>query len=331
MDLLKKVKNNNLKGRGGAGFPVHDKWSLVIKAKGREKYLIVNGAEGEPGVKKDEYIIKHYTEELLSGIKIILDYIKAKKCILFLNHNYIKYDEKIKKYIDSSYNIEIVYKEKNAGYIAGEESTMLNILEGKRSEPRIRPPFPTESGYKGSPTLIHNIETIYNIYLVSCSQYKKNRFYTINGEVKNPGVYNLPANYSIARILEETNNLPLFKFFVQHGGQASGEMLNSSQLEKKVSGSGAITIYSYKNNNDYELIKRLINFYFNSSCGKCTPCREGTYRLKEMLSKEKMDWKHFLELIDNLENSSFCALGSSLALPIKSYIKNINPKFKPEL
>jgi NADH:ubiquinone oxidoreductase subunit F (NADH-binding) len=330
MDLLEKIKKFDLKGRGGAGFSVYNKWSLVLKAKGKTKYLIVNGAEGEPGVKKDEYIIKYHSKELIDGIKLALNYIKAKKCIIFLNHDYIKYGKKIKKHINDA-NIEIIYKPKNAGYVAGEESTMLNILENKRSEPRTKPPFPTESGYKDSPTLIHNVETIYNIYLVSIDKYKKNRFYTINGEAKNPSVYNLPAKHSIARILEETNNLPSFKFFVQHGGQASGEILNSSQLKKKVSGCGAITVYSYKNNSDFKLIKNLVNFYFHSSCGKCTPCREGTYRLKEMLSSEKMNWPHFLELIDNLENSSFCALGSSLAIPVKSYIKNVNPDFKPEL
>jgi NADH:ubiquinone oxidoreductase subunit F (NADH-binding) len=330
MDLLKKIKKYNLKGRGGANFPVYKKWQLILKHDDKDKYLIINGAEGEPGVKKDEYIIKHYTKELVVGMELVLNYIKAKKCILFLNHDYIKYDKKIKKYINKT-NIGIIYKPKNAGYIAGEETTMLNILEGKRSEPRIKPPFPTESGYKEKPTLIHNVETIYNIYLVYHDKYKKNRFYTINGEVKNPGVYNLPANYTIARILEETNNLPAFKFFVQHGGQASGEIINSSQLKKQVSGCGAITIYSYKNNTDFKLIKNLVNFYFNSSCGKCTPCREGTYRLKEMLSGEKMNWPHFLELIDNLENNSFCALGSSLVIPIKSYIKNINPDFKPKI
>jgi NADH:ubiquinone oxidoreductase subunit F (NADH-binding) len=330
MDLLKKIKKYNLKGRGGAGFAVSDKWEAVLSSKNKDKYLIVNGAEGEPGVKKDEYIIKYHTKEFLAGVKLVLNYIKAKKCILFLNHDYSKYDTKIKAYIEED-NIEIRYKPINAGYVAGEESTMLNILENKRSEPRSRPPFPTESGYKDSPTLIHNVETIFNIYLVSIGKYKENRFYTINGEVRNPGVYNFPANYTIARILEETNNLPSFKFFVQHGGQASGEILNSSQLKKQASGCGAITIYSYKNSNDFILIKNLVNFYFNSSCGKCTPCREGTYRLKEMLSGEKMNWPHFLELIDNLENSSFCALGSSLAIPVKSYIKNVNPDFKPEL
>jgi len=330
MDLLKKIKKSDLKGRGGANFNVSKKWNLVINAEGKDKYLIINGAEGEPGVKKDEYIIKNYTKELIAGIELISNYIKAKECIIFLNHDYKKYSKKIKSYINND-NIVIAYKPESAGYIAGEETTMLNILEKKRCEPRSKPPFPCESGYKKSPTLIHNIETIYNIYLLSVDKYKENRFYTINGKVKNPGVYCLPANYTIARILEETNNLPVFKFFVQHGGQASGEIINSSQLKRQASGCASITIYSYKDTNHLDLIKRLVNFYFNSSCGKCTPCREGTYRLKQMLSSEKMNWPHFLELIDNLENSSFCALGSSLAIPVKSYLKNINSEFKLNL
>ena len=330
MDLLVKIKKHKLKGRGGAGFLVYKKWDLVLKNKEKEKYLIINGAEGEPGVRKDEYIIRNYTRELIAGIKLVAKYIKASQSILFLNHDYKKYDSKLREIIKDS-NIKLVYKPIGLGYVAGEESTMLNILEAKRSEPRARPPFPGDSGYKNKPTLIHNVETVYNIYLLDNNKYKDNRLYTISGDIKNPGVYSLPASYSIARILEETNNLPSFKFFVQHGGQASGEILNSSQLKKTVSGCGAIRIYSYSSNNDFKLIKDLVNFYFQSSCGKCTPCREGMYRLKEMLSGKKMNWPHFLELIDNLENSSYCALGSSLAIPIKSYIKNVNPDFRPQL
>ncbi len=330
MDLLIKIKKANLKGRGGASFPVYKKWSLVLKSKSKDKFLVVNGAEGEPGVKKDEYIIKNYTADLIAGINICAKYIKAKKVIIFLNHNYKKHQKILDEYIGNK-NINIIYKPKDGGYLAGEESSMLNIIESKLVEPKIKPPFPGISGLKDSPTLIHNVETIYNIALIDKGDYQDKRFYTIGGDVKNPGVYYLPSDYSIARVLEETNNLPNFKFFLQHGGQASGEVLNSSQLSGKVGGSGSITIYNLKNHDEFNFIKNLVNFYFHNSCGKCTPCREGTYRLKEMLSGEKMNWSHFMDLVNNMESSSFCALGSSLAIPVKSYIKNVNPKFQPKL
>ncbi len=329
MDILKKIEQAKLVGRGGACFPVATKWNYVKKAEGN-KYIVANGAEGEPGVKKDGYILTHHTKEVINGINLALKFFKAKRVFIFLNHNYTNAESQIKKEI-GKLPIEIIYKPQNAGYIAGEESALLSTLEKKRIEPSIRPPFPVESGYKQSPTLINNIETFYNISLVDKNKFSDKRFYTVGGDCYKPGVYCLPDNWSIARILEETNNFPRFKFFIQHGGRASGEVLNSTQLNQKVRGCGAITIYKQDSHDSFNFIKNIINFYAENSCGKCTPCREGSYRLKKMLSGTKMNWPHFLELIDNMEASSFCALGSSLALPVKSYLKNVNPDFNIQL
>ena len=155
------------------------------------------------------------------------------------------------------------------------------------------------------------------------SEYKGNRFYTINGDCLNTGVYKYPENWAIEKILKETNNTPGFPFFVQVGGDASGEILNSGQLRKTVGGSGSITIYSLAKHKPKDLIKKWLDFYSEESCGQCTPCREGIYRLTELMNSSNTDWALFSDLLDNLTETSFCGLGCVAPVPIKSYIKNV--------
>ncbi|MEI6597129.1 MAG: NADH-ubiquinone oxidoreductase-F iron-sulfur binding region domain-containing protein, partial [bacterium] len=216
----------------------------------------------------------------------------------------------------------------NAGYIGGEESAVLNAIEGCRIEPRLKPPFPTTIGLWNRPTLINNVETFYNVSLVEANQYVNKRFYTITGDCLNEGVYELSDNLTIEKVLKQTKNYPKFSFFTQIGGLASGEVFNSSQLRRPVLGAGSIAVYSLGKNNFKKVIKGWLDFFVNESCGQCTPCREGTYRLNEIFSKEKIDWELFNNLLDNLSDTSICALGGSVATPIKSFMKNVYPHIK---
>lgn len=327
--ILDKIKKAGLVGRGGASFPVYLKWQAVKNERSLEKYLLINGAEGEPGIHKDAYIVNNYPEELIKGIKIASDFIKAKKVYFYLNKDLYKSKNKLNK-IASSIGLKgkIIFflKPIDSGYIAGEESTVLNIIEGKNIEPRLRPPFPTCSGLFGMPTLINNIETVYNVYLVSQNKYQDKRFYSINLDKKNKGVYFLSSNLSIEKILKETKNYPDYNFFVQVGGDASGEVLNSGQLNKKVDGAGSITVYNLEKHQPEKLLKYWLNFFRDNSCGQCTPCREGTYRLCEMLDNFALNMrkeKNFSDLCDNLFLSSFCALGTSAPIAVLSYFKNV--------
>ncbi len=327
--IINKIKKNCLIGRGGASFPTYIKWESVAKAKSRTRYLIVNGAEGEPGVYKDRFIIKNNLEDFSLGVKIAFDFIKAKKLYFYLNANY--YELYSKKIINSFNKIGlkskfvIVKKPKDAGYIGGEESAILNIIEDYTAEPRLRPPFPTESGLFGEPTLINNIETIYNVALVSKNKFEKKRLYSVNFANKNKGVYFLADNLSVKEVLKQTNNYPAYDFFVQVGGDASGEVLNSKQLNQAVLGSGSITIHKLENHNPDKLINYWLKFFMNHSCGQCTPCREGTYRLMEMFKNGnlKLDNSDFVNLCQSLSLSSFCALGGSVPIAITSYLKNV--------
>ena len=333
MSIINKIEQACLIGRGGAGFPTHIKWRAVKKSSSADKYLIINGAEGEPGVYKDGHIIKNDLDGLVNGIKIASDYIKAKKIYFYLNSKYIEdYSVKIEKSFlkfGLKRKLEIIEKPKQVGYIGGEETTILNIIEGRRAEPRLKPPFPTVSGLFSKPTLINNIETLYNVNLLSLDNFSQQRFYSVNIGSRNVGVYHLPDNLSIKKVLQETGNLPDYDFFVQVGGDASGEVLNSGQLGRVVGGAGSITIHKLSEHQPVELITYYLSFFMNSSCGQCTPCREGTFRLLELFQKEKDLFKiedSIKELVGALEDSSFCALGSSAGIAISSYFKNVYQK-----
>ena len=339
MNILNKIKKANLTGRGGGGFPTAMKWEMVKKAAGDKKYVICNASEGEPGVKKDGYILENFGERVMDGMKIAIDFLidnniknKKSKCdiksYIFINHKYHKnFGKKLNKIINNNknknYKIEFFIKPDGSGYIGGEETSILNAIEGKRVEPRLRPPFPTTNGLWNCPTLVNNVETFYNISLAVADEYKKNRFYTISGDCLNDGVYELADDLTIEKILKKTGNYPKFDFFVQVGGDASGEVLNSKQLNKPASGAGSITIYDAKKYKPKEMIRKWISFFVNESCGQCTPCREGVYRLNEIINSPKINWELLEELLNNLDEASFCGLGSVVPVPIRSYRRNV--------
>ena len=322
-NIVQKIKKANLTGRGGACFPTADKWQMVKKAKGAKKYVVCNASEGEPGIKKDKYLLEKKIDYVIDGILIAINYLEAEKAYIYLNPDYYnKFGKNLKKII-GTLPIEVFKKQHKAGYIGGEESSALNHIEGKRIEPRMRPPFPTTSGLFGQPTLINNVETFYDVSLIVANEYQGKRFYTINGDCLYDGVYELPEDWTIAEVLKKTDNHPDFDFFVQAGGDASGIVLNSSQLNQPVGGGGSITVHSCLKHNPVELMKYWINFFYNESCGQCTPCREGLHRLKEEIEKKELNWQVIVCLLDNLEDTSFCGLGCSVKTPFASYVNNI--------
>jgi len=331
MNIIEKIKKAKLVGRGGASFPTARKWETFVQTQSQQKYIIANIAEGEPGVLKDAYILENNCEDFLDGLILATRFFKPTKTYLYLRHVYYKkYFKKITKILDSKIksgkirkNIELICEPQEAGYIGGAETVLLRIIEKKHIEPNLKPPFPTTCGLFGQPTLINNIETFLNIALVSRGEYKNERFYTIGGDCVHPGVYRYKDNFSILKILELTENYPDFPFFVQVGGDASGVVLSQKQLKQKVGGAGAITIHKLDAKNSKNFLINLLDFFINESCGKCTPCREGVYRMREIISEKKVNYKLFLDLIENLEQSAFCALGMALPVVVRSYLKNI--------
>ncbi len=326
--LIEKIKKAKLVGRGGAGFPTAIKWEATKKAKGKPKYVICNASEGELGVFKDLHILKKHPEQVIKGMVLAMDFLKTKEAYFNFNKDYcrktiLKLNPILKKYEKKGYVFKI-YEEKPS-YIGGEETALMNAIEGKRIEPRLKPPYPGDSGLFGKPTLIHNVETLFNVAQVHDNQFEPKRFYCLSGKLKKPGVYYLPDNFTIEQILEATKNLPKFDFFVQIGGGASGLVLNQKQIKtQRMTGAGSLQIYK-TSMKPRTLLLHWFKFYAEESCGKCTPCREGSYQLWQLVKKNKqrIPWKKIMEIVNVMGKTSFCALGKSIVIPVKSYRKNI--------
>lgn len=327
MNLITKIKQAKLVGRGGAGFPTALKWELTKKAKGRPKYVICNASEGEMGVFKDIYILENYPERVIKGMVLAMDYLGTKEAYLNINKNYYK---KVKNKFNAILKIHqrkgyrfTIYQEEPS-YIGGEEMTILNAIEGKRIQPRSKPPYPGDVGLFGKPTLINNVETFFNAAQVADGIYEPKRFYALSGKIKNPGVYHLPDDWNIQKVLEETENAPNFDFFTQIGGGASGLVINKKQASaQKMTGAGSLEVYPVTTK-PRTLLLKWFKFYAEESCGKCTPCREGSYQLYQLVKNNKqIPWKKIMDNVELMQKTSFCALGQSIGIPVKSYLANV--------
>ena len=273
MDIIEELKKYNILGRSGSRFPAALKWQMVKDAKAEKKYIVCNASEGEPKNKKDQYILENSPEYVVEGIKAALGAIPKSSAFIYLKKDYFdKFAPKLEKLSQES-NIKVV--KKTGGYLAGEETVICEVLEGKKPEPRIKPPFPTQVGLWGWPTLVNNVETFYCAGKISKGEYENERFYTISGEVKNPGVFKLLKDETIKKILEKTDNYPDFDFFVQSGGGAMGEILLPDELDKPVEEIGCIVVFDRAKTEPLKLMKEWATFFLEENCDKCTPCREG--------------------------------------------------------
>lgn len=329
-NIIAKLKQANLLGRGGANFPTGLKWEAVKNIKAPKKYIICNGSEGEPSVFKDRYLFQRNSDTVIEGIKIALETIDHSEAYVYLNKEYYaEFKDKLRRLIK---NLPIRLFRKSGGYIAGEESVICNAIAGERLMPRSKPPFPSEQGLFGAPTLINNVETFYWVARIAAGDYKNTRLYSISGDARNPGVYDLPIDYSVERILKETGNFPLLnfnlskkpKFFVQTGGGAIGEILLPTEIKTRtVGGAGAIIFYDYKKTNLLKLMGSWAEFLTNGNCDKCVPCREGLYRLNEMLEKGDLDLPTINDLFFAMEETSFCALGKYASSSFKGVVNKL--------
>jgi NADH:ubiquinone oxidoreductase subunit F (NADH-binding) len=325
--LITKIEKAGLVGRGGAGFPTAAKWKNVKNAPGEKKYVVCNASEGEIGLLKDFYILKNYPERVLKGLVLALDYINSKEAFINLNKKYYRklksrLSPLIKNYNRKGYNIQIFVEEPS--YIGGEETAIFTAIEGGRTEPRLKPPYPTVAGLFGKPTIINNVETLYDAACVTDGTFENKRFFSLSGKIKHRGVFNLPADWSIEKILKETGNYPDFDFFAQIGGSASGLVLNQKQLkDQKMIGGGGVEVYP-KKKNPRKILLRWFDFYRNESCGKCGPCRMGTFQLYNLVKTSRtVPWAEIFRILETMKQTSFCALGRGVAEPVLSYYSNV--------
>ena len=186
--LIQKLKDSSLTGRGGGGFPTGLKWEFVKKAKGKKKYIVCNGSEGEPGVFKDKYVLENHADEFIEGISLALKIFPNSEAYIFLNKKYYtKFKSKLTRL---KKGLPIKLFKKHGGYLSGEETVLLNEIEKhERYEPRLKPPYPTNVGLFGYPTLINNIETFYQITRIAKNKYDDTRLYSLSGDIKKKGIY----------------------------------------------------------------------------------------------------------------------------------------------
>ncbi len=313
--IIEKIKEENLLGRSGSMFPVGEKWEMVKKSLGDKKYVICNASEGEIDTFKDYFILKNYLEDVIKGIEIAVSELEADKAFIYLNKKYFpEFAESL-----SREGIEVV--EKKGGYIGGEETSVIEAIEGKRPEPRIKPPFPSEKGLWGCPTLVNNVETFYCVAKIYSGEYKRTRFFSIGGDAPNRGVFEFSEDVTVKKLLEETDNIPSFDYFMQIGGGAGGQIILPSETDRKFDCLGSLIIYNREETDPLVLMKKWAEFLLDENCDKCTPCREGLYRIEEMV--EKRDFQEIEDMFFVMINTSLCPLGRIATNPFKSLLDKI--------
>ena len=354
--VLKELENSNLRGLGGAGFPAGKKWR-ILKEQNAPRLLAVNIDEGEPGTFKDRHYLESDPHRFFEGMLIACEVVGIDKIYIYLRDEYaavrkIMADELkkiISKYKNSIPQIEL---RRGAGaYICGEESAMIESIEGKKGMPRLRPPFVAQVGLFGRPTLEHNMETLYWVRDISekgaswFTSHGRNgrkglRSFSVSGRVNKPGVHLAPAGITVKELIDEFAGgmIDGHKFHAYFPGGASGGILPSHMSAIPLDfdtlneydcfiGSAAIIILSDKDA-VAQAASTTMSFFEHESCGKCTPCRVGTSKATKLMGQAKWDVDLLKDLAKVMSDSSICGLGQAASNPLKSVIKYFPEEIK---
>lgn len=344
IDLIGTIRDSGMKGRGGAGFPTGVKWNLAAAAVGDEKYVVCNADEGEPGTFKDRVILAQFPDLVFEGMAIAGLAIGAQKGMLYLRGEYTYLVPELESCLKSrreegslganlmgkdgvSFDIEI--RMGSGAYICGEETALIESLEGCRGEPRNRPPFPVNTGYLGQPTTVNNVETLAWaacilsrgadwFKAVGTDKSTGFKLFSVSGDCTEPGVYEFPMGITVAQLLEEVGGSDAKA--VQIGG-ASGNCIPASEFERTiayedVATGGSIIVFGPERDM-LDVAKNFMEFFCEESCGQCTPCREGNAKLLEgleMLEQGTCSMRYLQELRalgDTMRDASKCGLGQS--------------------
>ncbi len=374
-EIIDEVKKSGLRGRGGACFPTGLKWSFMPKNSDKRKYLCVNGDESEPGTFKDRQIFEFNPHQLIEGTIIACYAMGIDVAYLYIRGEYdqwVKMMEKAvadayakgyigKNILGSSFSTEM-YVHKGAGaYICGEESSLMNSIEGERGYPRLKPPFPAQFGLWGCPTTINNAETITNVPVIikngsewfskiGMPKQPGTLLFGISGHVKKPGVYEFPTGILLTELIYDVaGGIPGDKkvkavipggssTMVLRGDQIDGVRMDADSLKSAGSSIGtAGVIVMDKDTDIIKVITRITHFYYHESCGQCTPCREGTGWMLKILKRIETgdatmsDVDLLLDVANNIEGNTICALGDAAAWPVQSFVKRFRKEFEKRL
>jgi len=376
-DLIEEIKHSGLRGRGGAGFSTGMKWSFMPKEVGeRPHYLVINADEGEPGTCKDRDILRHDPHKLIEGALIASYSMQAHAAYCYIRGEFFREAEALQRAVDEAYDAGLIGKNAcgsgwdfefhihmGAGaYICGEESALIQSLEGKKGQPRLKPPFPANVGAWGCPTTVNNVESI---AVVPTIMRRGADWFNSLGKPNNTGtkLFNISGHVNNPCTVEEEMGIPLKELIEKHAGGVIGGWDNLKaiipggasvpMLKKETcdtitmdfdalgavkSGLGTAAVMVMDNSTDViAAITRLSKFYRHESCGQCTPCREGTGWMWRMMERLKIgnasiDEIDLLEKVTRqIEGHTICALGDAAAWPIQGLIKNFRPEMEERI
>ncbi|WP_067708679.1 NADH-quinone oxidoreductase subunit NuoF [Nocardia yamanashiensis] len=373
-EVIATVKDSGLRGRGGAGFPTGMKWGFIPQGPGpdgitKPHYLVVNADESEPGTCKDIPFMLASPHTLVEGVIIAAYAIRASHAFIYLRGEVVSVLRRLqtavreaydagylgRNILGSGYDLEVVVHAGAGAYICGEETALLDSLEGRRGQPRLRPPFPAVAGLYACPTVVNNVESIASVPSIIANGVDWFRgfgtekspgttIYSLSGHVTRPGQYEAPLGITLRELLSHAGGIRkghTLKFWTPGG--SSTPLFTAEHLDVPLDYEGVAAAGSMLGTKALQLfdettcvvraVLRWTEFYAHESCGKCTPCREGTYWLVQLLQRlengtgHETDLDKLLDIADNINGKSFCALGDGAASPIFSSLKYFRDEY----
>ena len=350
--IVAEIKKSGLTGRGGAGFNCGLKWELAMKAKGRQKYLICNADEGEVGAFKDKYILSHDPFGLIEGMLIAGLAIGARQAYIYIRSEYHSLNSLLVSAIEQAgskgylKDMDIQVFEGAGAYVCGEESALMNSIEGQRGESRYKPPYPPQRGLWNMPTIINNVETLMNIphiidkgagwfSAMGTGRSRGTKVFSVSGDIARPGVYEMEMGSPLKELVVGQAGATDVKA-VQIGG-ATGNIIPGYMIDTPLSnetflGSGAVVVFN-STRDIIDIVYNDMRFLSEESCGKCTPCREGTEVMLEILGRlqqgdgRERDISTLEELARVMAAASLCGLGQAAAVPVLDSLKYFYNEF----
>jgi NADH-quinone oxidoreductase subunit F len=368
-DVVTAVKDSGLRGRGGAGFPTGMKWSFIPQDNPKPKYLVVNADESEPGTCKDIPLMLASPHTLVEGVIISAYAIRASTAFIYVRGEVLHVVRRLQQAVEEAklagyigtnilntgYDLDVIVHAGAGAYICGEETALLDSLEGRRGQPRLRPPFPAVAGLYGCPTVINNVESIASVPAIikngadwfasmGTEKSKGPTIYSLSGHVTRPGQYEAPMGITLRQLLELAGGVREgheLKFWTPGG--SSTPILTADHLDIPLDYEGVSAAGSLLGTKALQIFDettcvvratlRWTEFYKHESCGKCTPCREGTWWLVQILERleagkgTEADLETLLDLCDNIFGRSFCALADGATAPITSSIQHFKDEY----
>ena len=383
--LISLIKDSSLRGRGGAGFPTGLKWQFIPQAKpgeaGRPHYVVVNADEGEPGTCRDLPLMMNDPHSMIEGTIIACYAVRAAQAFIYIRGEAVHAIRRVTRAVieaqekgylgdnilGSGFSCSIVVHSGAGAYICGEETALLDSLEGKRGQPRLKPPFPATNGLYDAPTVVNNVGTLASVpsIVLGGADWFKNMvadnplqdgknpsaaspgtsIYSLSGRIKNPGQYEAPMGTTLRELLDMAGGMSrgkALKFWTPGG--SSTPLFTSAHLDTpldfdsavkagSMAGTSAIMIFD-EDDSVVQAVLKWTEFYEHESCGKCTPCREGNYWTAQILERiwhgagTTADLDSLLDICDNILGRSFCALGDGATSPIVSSLQYFRPEYE---